>query len=335
MPTSSLKNTSSTFYCDEACRHADHKSHHQTCSAAQARSKLLSLAPIIQETFCIYRQLTFPDAAFAVDSETDDTGNEVAEVYVYLDKAENAKKAREGGRLPLLEDGFWDSLGSEKKAIVLGLRFSGGANAVVGLLVKHLLKSLCRDTKRVVFKVRDPPLKASRIFEGEIEDESLVHEVIKFKIRNSGEEYALDLTGAQWGWHDIVVPWSVVTERMEKKSDHQHDLQSVEEYFATRIVDGVRDGEASRTWELNIAQHFNDALQKRFEEEKSRAEEARRNAKRKGSASEELPEEPVEEVKPLLPLMEWIPKAVQEAVDLAETKFATRMKRAAEKATTA
>lgn len=101
---------------------------------------MLSLAPIIQVTFCIYRQLTFPDAAFAVDSETDDIGNEFAEVYVYLDKAENAKRAREGGRLPLLEDGFWESLGSEMKAIVLGLRFAGGANAVVGLLVKHLLK---------------------------------------------------------------------------------------------------------------------------------------------------------------------------------------------------
>jgi len=162
----------------------------------------------------------------------------------------------------------------------------------------------------------------------------LVHEIIKFKIRNSGEEYALDLTGAQWGWHDFVVPWSVVTERMEKRSDHQHDLRSVDEYFGNRVVEGVRDGEASETWELNIAKHFNDALQKRFEEEKRRAEEARKKAKRKGSTSDELPEEPEEEVEPLLPLMEWIPKAVREALDLAEMKFATRMKRAADKVTT-
>lgn len=102
----------------------------------------------------------------------------------------------------------------------------------------------------------------------------MVHEVVKFKIRNSGEEYALDLTGAQWGWHDIVVPWSVVTARMEEKSDRPFDLQSVDEYFGARVVEGVRDGEASRIWESNIAQHFNDALQKRFEEEKRRAEEA-------------------------------------------------------------
>jgi len=98
---------------------------------------------MIQKTFCIYRQLTFPDAAFAVDSETDDAGKDVAEVYVYLDNAGNAKKARQGGRLPLLEDGFWEGIGSEKKAIVLGLRFAGGANAIVGLLVKQLLKCKC------------------------------------------------------------------------------------------------------------------------------------------------------------------------------------------------
>jgi len=103
---------------------------------------MLSLAPIIQETFCTYRQLTFPDAAFAVDSETDGTGKDTAEVYVYLDNAGNAKKVREEGRLPLLEYGFWENLGSEKKAVVLGLRFAGGANAIVGLLVKQLLK--CR-----------------------------------------------------------------------------------------------------------------------------------------------------------------------------------------------
>jgi len=122
---------------------------------------------------------------------------------------------------------------------------------------------------------------------------------------------------------------------MDKGSDQHSELQNVNEYFGNRVVEGAWEAEASRTWESDIAQHFNNALTKRFDEEKRRADEARKNAKRRGSASDEMPEEPVEELKPLLPLMEWISKAVQEALYSAETKFASRgMKTMVEKATT-
>lgn len=39
-------------------------------------------------------------------------------------------------------------------------------------------------------------------------------------------------------------------------------------------------------------------------------------------------------MRPLLPFMEWVRKAVLEALNLAEMKFATGMKKAAEKVTT-
>lgn len=39
------------------------------------------------------------------------------------------------------------------------------------------------------------------------------HDILKVYLKDGGEIFALDLTGAQYGYHDPITPWSIYLER--------------------------------------------------------------------------------------------------------------------------
>jgi len=68
-----------------------------------------------------------------------------------------------------------------------------------------LTLGICADVKEVKVQVKKPARKAR--YNGHQWDQDFLHEVLQVRLQ-SGEVYAIDLTGAQYGWYEPITEWN-------------------------------------------------------------------------------------------------------------------------------
>ena len=86
---------------------------------------------------------------------------------------------------------------------------------------------------------------------------TVTHEVLRLALKADDSSYALDLTGAQYGWYEAVVPWSTYCSDRVAKINKTVPLRSVEQTFAS--YEGIFDYprvNAMRQLEYRITKGF-------------------------------------------------------------------------------
>ncbi|KAE9974786.1 hypothetical protein BLS_002898 [Venturia inaequalis] len=100
-------------------------------------------------------------------------------------------------------DGCWDSLNQLAPIILFVLKDICVALEVQAIVLKR--SSFPRPTQPTFINSRG----------GKNEQEVDNHHYIIRSTLNNGQVFAIDLTGAQYGWHETIVPWKEYVERIE------------------------------------------------------------------------------------------------------------------------
>lgn len=81
------------------------------------------------------------------------------------------------------------------------------------------------------------------------------HTIIRVTMKN-GEMYALDMAGAQYGWHEPVTPWQLYN------TTRVRDIRNVVPFGGTRAFCKMRANKMNeqRQWQHNIKQNFAESV---------------------------------------------------------------------------
>ncbi|KEQ63059.1 uncharacterized protein M437DRAFT_48047 [Aureobasidium melanogenum CBS 110374] len=188
-------------YCSKECQKAHWVHHRRGCRNMQARKALFRAGSLLQEMWYAIRRESYDNAVVRVQEINGD-------LVVYDGDYNVESTLRENGyyrKFP--EEIFKNKKDAESCLSLLS------CNDVLNHMpkaVEWLLKDICKDITEAMVKVKKP-VRATRYGTGEW-DLDWTHTVFK-AVLVSGETYAIDLAGAQYGFYEPVILWSKYRER--------------------------------------------------------------------------------------------------------------------------
>ncbi len=215
------KEPAKTFYCNSACQTADWTHHKQACKLLFARKLLYRVGDIVQRIFYVYREHTFNINITEVDKNEDTMylyegkyGREILSPFPYhLFQSEEDKHAAltycncavaVAFMLKIIE-GFLKG-----KPHHYGCQLSSlyPPTVHIGLYTK---------IEEVNMKLQQKPRRIYLFDEhGNPDTTEYGHTLLRVTLK-SGESYAFDLTGAQFGYYDTITPWSLYEQSRAKE----------------------------------------------------------------------------------------------------------------------
>jgi hypothetical protein len=208
------ENHVSTFYCKKECQVADWKVHKKDCKAHQTRQILYRAGYLLQDMFYRYREAMFDRYLVRKETKGDTT-------FLYEGWYPHVTSQMDM-LIPFPHELV--TTDEEKKALLAHLACTDAVGWMHDI-VKHFLKGwISRQThcKIITNQLLDIVVEITEIetktqnrkfqlktvaINGQIDDEDYPHSIFMVKLKHGGGLYALDLTGAQFGYHQPVVPF--------------------------------------------------------------------------------------------------------------------------------
>ncbi|KAF4547925.1 Hypothetical protein D9617_34g041050 [Elsinoe fawcettii] len=198
-PSSDLKQSNTTWYCSEACQQQDEHAHGLACEAAYQRKMMLLISESLFEAILEYRKLTFD---LPLTGQIEREGNTM--------RFYTASRLEQWGRLgPLcpLPVSF-DRHSKEEQHRILLWQMCSETAFVVEPLLWPMLEGLVTTEDSILIRdldARDIACKVVNMLDGKERVTNLGHVVVEIRLE-CGQSFVLDLTGEQFGWHELVVP---------------------------------------------------------------------------------------------------------------------------------
>ena len=222
-----------TRYCDKACQDADWATHKRFCKACRERKVLYRAGATLQLALYLFQEhfwyLPVERKELTDDTEyfhqkRDPDGSKTLHVYYFRDVSSEKNSLPTRLLRPFPNAVFPDR--REKEAILVYSSCSetlwcmhsmitymiegtqGAWRRPLWLGVLNYLIDVCRKIQEIVVDSKNDKLTII-VFDskGEADLVNYSHQLIKATTK-SGESFALDLTGSQYGYDEPVIPWT-------------------------------------------------------------------------------------------------------------------------------
>ncbi|PVH78501.1 hypothetical protein DL98DRAFT_590244 [Cadophora sp. DSE1049] len=202
------------YYCSSACQKEDWQYHKVLCKRLQTRKLFYLAGSVLQEMFYMYREKMFD------------------KLIARIDKTQGRLIVYEGRYNPLITAEtdcliqFPSKLcqtEKEKQSVLVHLACDD-ASAWLHDILKYTLAGIASNITEVrgVVKNKKLDIIAVDVLDN-VQDTDFEHEFLEIKLLNGGEEYALDLSSAQYGYFEPIVPWrKYLQTRVSKLATSQH-----------------------------------------------------------------------------------------------------------------
>ncbi|PMD46812.1 hypothetical protein L207DRAFT_577655 [Hyaloscypha variabilis F] len=175
-----------TYYCSRDCQRASWRNgHKEICQLLHTTRTLYRAGAFLQEIFYKYRERVFDRNIVKVEAKN-------GKLYLHEKDFENksAELLSHSDFVFPFPDHFVDSLAWMHEAI------------------KYLLKDLVSEITEVEVIPKNHKREVIAIDDDCVTGQGVgSHSIIKLTLEYGGESYALDLTGAQYGYYDPINPW--------------------------------------------------------------------------------------------------------------------------------
>ncbi|KAL8741934.1 MAG: hypothetical protein Q9184_008326 [Pyrenodesmia sp. 2 TL-2023] len=199
-------NPTAIYYCSAICQKKDWNSHKPSCKASKDRQALYRAGKVAQGLHCTFRRNTWSWAIANVEREKGEVLGEIWKIF-------DGKHPETGYFFPFPKNLFPDIKDQEA---ILSYGSCREAIAFMEVLVPDLLEGRWSEIQEVSVRVKDPRLRIAR-WEDLVPLIPDVHDVLRIVLPNA-EILALDLTAAQYGWHESsVMPWDKFMEQRVKE----------------------------------------------------------------------------------------------------------------------
>ncbi|KAH6663159.1 hypothetical protein B0J14DRAFT_662149 [Halenospora varia] len=189
-----------TVYCSKACQTAHWETHKQICKTLNIRRIIFQAGATLQDVFYNYRFQVFDQKIVKIDRKH-------GKIYVQASKSDFAGRTRHSifDCLHPFPTSLVQSK-EEEKAILTSLA-ADDALCFMYEMIKYFFGGTVSQFLDIIFVSTNNKLAVVGISpNGFVDDRPYEHRVVKLCAKN-GEEYALDLTGAQWGYFEPIMPW--------------------------------------------------------------------------------------------------------------------------------
>ncbi|KAL8633169.1 hypothetical protein Q9189_001069 [Teloschistes chrysophthalmus] len=183
-----------TFYCTPTCQRAAWHVHKKICNTLSARKRVYRAGDTIQRIFYAYRERIFEKMFAKIEVEGDT-------MYMY-----EGEYGEDQYLVP-----FPHHLFSCEEEEWAALTFHACSDAVAFMC--HILKIFLKGLYIVIDEVKmmkllNTPRKTLIVDQNRMiyDRTEYPHEIFRVVLK-TGEMYALDFSGAQYGYHDPVLPW--------------------------------------------------------------------------------------------------------------------------------
>ncbi|THY31360.1 hypothetical protein D6D01_02941 [Aureobasidium pullulans] len=203
----------SVQYCGRECQKAHWPIHRKECKNLQARKALFRAGSLLQEMWYTIRRESFDTAVVRVE-ELDGA------LLVYEGDYNVEPAMREGGFYRKFPEAIFEN--KEDAESCLSLLYCNDTLNHMHQVVEWLLKgkwtanpssNICKKITECLVKVITPA-RPTRYARDEW-DLDWIHHILK-AVLPSGEIYAIDLTGAQYGWYEPIIHWAKYMERCKQ-----------------------------------------------------------------------------------------------------------------------
>ncbi|KEQ71396.1 hypothetical protein M436DRAFT_74462 [Aureobasidium namibiae CBS 147.97] len=183
-------------YCTRECQKAHWPSHRIECKNLQARKALFRAAWLLQKIWYAVRRESFDNDLVSAEEVN-------GELLIQEGNYDLKSTKRENG----FYREFPDAIFKNKQDAEASLNLLYCTDSVSHMyMVNHwLLKDICMDVKETKVRVQKPARKSRYACDEWNQD--FLHEVLQVRL-HSGEVYAIDFTGAQYGWYEPITEWS-------------------------------------------------------------------------------------------------------------------------------
>ncbi|KAK4692496.1 hypothetical protein P7C71_g4724, partial [Lecanoromycetidae sp. Uapishka_2] len=106
----------------------------------------------------------------------------------------------------------------------------GNALGFVHVLLEIMLPDIISKIARVDYTLKNHERRVVMIARDGYHNDNTesLHCIIKADLKN-GESYAIDVTGAQYGWYDAILPWDLYMESRVDRIESVHYLRKIED----------------------------------------------------------------------------------------------------------
>ncbi|KAI0147522.1 hypothetical protein GGR57DRAFT_505700 [Xylariaceae sp. FL1272] len=244
-----------TAYCDKTCQAQHWKEHKVQCvgrrSISRAASLLLDLIVMLQKKAWMGQEIasTFEQNGITY-IKRDGLDHRALQGRPFVDSFPTSKAACEEHVLAVLMDNEWGSIMISCQG-----------------LIELLLRPACKALDVVSAVVRNIHRPTSSLDNGEsMNNAHLQHSVLRARLK-TGEHVVIDLTGAQFGWREVVAPWeSWKNHRVSSDMDSSsldETLQSIREGSDTWAEEFIKFCDSQK---MSLAQKMQTAIQDKMQE---------------------------------------------------------------------
>ncbi|KAL8708428.1 MAG: hypothetical protein Q9220_006718 [cf. Caloplaca sp. 1 TL-2023] len=190
------------WYCSRHCQKSDWPNHKAQCAKVVEGKKVCRAGNLAKDIFKIFRLASNTWTFDRVERE----GNQWT-----VHSAEEIK-----GTSRLLDFPTGNLNGDQEVEALLNYQACIGAVSHLHELLKALLHGLSIKVEEKTFPVQNPKFRIRAMYNEEIPDDTPYHHTILHVRTELDSVYAFDITGAQFGWEEVVLPWEdYAVERIE------------------------------------------------------------------------------------------------------------------------
>ncbi|KAI5272559.1 Palmitoyltransferase akr1, ankyrin repeat-containing protein akr1 [Aureobasidium subglaciale] len=182
-------------YCSKQCQKTHWSAHRIECKNLQARKALFRAAWLLQKIWYAVRRESFDNCVVKAE-EVD------GELLIHEGDYSLEPTKRDLGFYREFPDAIFKD--KQDADTCLNLLYCTDSLSHMYMVSSWLLKGICADIKEINVKV----VRAARNarYTGHEWNRDWLHEVLRVCLQ-SGEIYAVDLTGAQYGWFEPITDW--------------------------------------------------------------------------------------------------------------------------------